>query len=86
LRTLRDWRALAAKLPDPTCGLVSIIAGQPKPRLDCLEWQVWEFADGSVSLRAIATQLGLPIVKVQQIAFRLILVNLAVVCPTFSWF
>lgn len=74
LRTLRDWTALAEKLPDPTSGLSS--TGQPKLRLDCLEWQVWEFADGTVSLQMIATQLGLTVEKVQQIAFRLIAVNL----------
>lgn len=34
LRTLRDWTALAEKLPDPTSGLSSAIAGQPQLRLD----------------------------------------------------
>lgn len=77
LRALRDWTALAEKLPDPTSGLSSAITGQPQLHLDYLEWQVWEFADGTVSLWEIAIQLGLPIEKVQQIAFRLIVVNLA---------
>ena len=81
LRTLHDWTALAEKLPDPTAGLSSTITGQPQLRLDSLEWQVWEFAKGTVSLRAIATQLGLSVEKVQQIAFRLIVTNLAEEVP-----
>lgn len=81
LRTLRDWTALKGKLPDPTSALSSVIDGQPQLRLESVEWQVWEFANGSVSLRAIADQLGLPVEKVQQIAFRLIVVNLAEEVP-----
>lgn len=74
LRTLRDWTALAEKLPHPTSGLST--TGQPQLRLDSLEWQVWEFANGTVSLQTIAAQLGLTVEKLQQIAFRLIAVNL----------
>ena len=81
LRTLRDWTALEGKLPDPTSALSSVIGGQPQLRLESAEWQVWELANGSVSLRAIADQLGLPVEKVQQIAFRLIVVNLAAEVP-----
>lgn len=81
LRVLRNWDALINKLPDPSGGLVSIIAGQPQYRLDALEWQVWEYTKGTVSLAAIARQLRLPIEKVQQIAFRLIVVGLAEEVP-----
>lgn len=81
LRVLRNWDALTDKLPDPNGGLVSIIAGQPQYRLDALEWQVWEYTKGTVSLAAIARQLRLPIEKVQQIAFRLIVVGLAEEVP-----
>jgi hypothetical protein len=77
LRTLRDWGALTDKLPDPTSGLTSSIHGRPQLKLDAQEWQVWEFADGTVSLSAIAHNLGLPVERVQQIAFRLIVVNIA---------
>lgn len=77
LRTLRDWKALAEKLPDPTSGLSSAIIGQPQMKLDSHEWQVWEFANGSITLQQIAKQLTIPIEKVQQIAFRLIVTNLA---------
>lgn len=77
LRTLQNWKALAAKLPDPTSGLKSSIEHQPELCLDALEWQVWGFATGAVSLQTIAKQLGLAIEKVQQVAFRLIVANLA---------
>ena len=46
-------------------------------KLDAQEWQIWEFANGTVSLGAIARNLGLSVEKIQQIAFRLIVVNLA---------
>lgn len=77
LRALRDWRVLSDQLPDPTSGLSSTIGGQPQMRLDAQEWQVWEFVNGNLSLHAIATAIRLPVEKVQQIAFRLIVVGLA---------
>lgn len=81
LRVLRDWDALADKLPNVNGGLVSIIAGQPEYRLDALEWQVWEFTKGTVSLKEIARQLRIPVEKVQQIAFRLMTVGLVEEVP-----
>ena len=81
LRVLKNWDALVDKLPDPNGGLVSAITGQPHYRLDSLEWQVWEYTKGTVSLKAIAQQLRLPIEKVQQIAFRLITIDLAEEVP-----
>jgi hypothetical protein len=81
LRVLRNWDALTDKLPDPNGGIVSIIAGQPHYRLDAQEWQVWEYTKGTVSLGAIARQLRLPVEKVQQIAFRLIIIGLAEEVP-----
>lgn len=77
LRVLRNWQALATKLPDPESGLVCLIAGKPNYHLDSLEWQVWEYTQGTMSLQAIADQLILPIEKVKQVAFRLITVGLA---------
>ncbi|MBW4662229.1 MAG: DUF4388 domain-containing protein [Drouetiella hepatica Uher 2000/2452] len=72
LRALKDWSALADKLPEPTSALVSSISGKPQQRLNQSEWQIWEFVNGAVSLNAIAKQLQLTTEKVQQIAFRLI--------------
>lgn len=77
LRTLRDWSALAEKLPDPTSVLSSKNTSQPQPQLDSLEWQVWQLGNGTISLQIIAKQLGLAVEKVQQIAFRLLMSNLA---------
>ncbi|MTJ07321.1 MULTISPECIES: DUF4388 domain-containing protein [unclassified Anabaena] len=77
LRALRDWRALAEKLPDPTSGLSGLSAKQPRLHLNAQEWQVWEFANGEVSLEKIASQLNLSVETVLQIAFRLIVVGLA---------
>lgn len=77
LRTLRDWTVLAEKLPDMTSAIISKINGKPQLRLDSTESQVWELTNGSISLRAIAKQLEISGEKVQQIAFRLIVSNLA---------
>lgn len=77
LRSLKDWSALQDKLPDPNSALVSIIKGKPQFQLSQVEWQVWEFTQGIVSLKDIAKQLKLSIEKVQQIAFRLIMTDLA---------
>ncbi len=77
LRVLQNQKTVASQLPNPHQGLISIIAGQPQCRLDALEWQVWEYTNGTISLAAIAQQLRLPLAKVQQIASRLITVGLA---------
>ncbi len=77
LRVLKNWNALANKLPDPNGGLVSTMIGKSQYRLDSLEWQVWEYTKGTLSLNAIAEQLRLPVEKVQQVAFRLVTVGLA---------
>lgn len=76
LRVLRDWRALVDQLPEATSAISSTIVGKPNLRINQLEWQVWEFANGTEPLTVIAEQLQLPIEKVQQIAFRLIVVGL----------
>ncbi|HEY9708328.1 MAG TPA: DUF4388 domain-containing protein [Oculatellaceae cyanobacterium] len=89
LRVLQNRDGLSAKLPNPYGGLVSIIVGKPQCRLDALEWQVWDYTNGTISLAAIAQQLKLPLEKVQQIALRFITVGLAeevplLISPTFS--
>jgi hypothetical protein len=79
--SLKNSDVLAAQLPHPNHGLVSTIAHHPHHRLNALEWQVWEYTNGTVSLKAIARQLKLPIKQVQQIAFRLIAVGLVKEVP-----
>lgn len=46
-----------------------------------LEWQVWEFANGSATLNAIASQLNQPVAIIQQVAFRLMLACLVEEVP-----
>lgn len=76
LRNLQDWSMLEDKLPDPDAALLSIVEGQPSLKLNQSELQVWELADGTLPLRAIAERLELPLDKVRKIAFRLCVVNL----------
>lgn len=84
LRALKNWSVLEDKLPDPNSGLVSITDGQPALKLKQSEWQVWEFTDGQTSLKEIAKHLQIPLPKIQQIAFRLILVSLVEEVPILS--
>lgn len=81
LRVLRDWKVLAEKLPDPNSGLIKAIAGKSGLQLDSQERQVWEVADGTDSIQAIAKQVQLPVETVQQIAFRLRVVGLVEEVP-----
>lgn len=76
LRNLRDWSALAEKLPDPNSGLISLIQGKPQVQLDLAERRVWEFARGQVSIQDISKRLEISVESMQQIALRLILANL----------
>ncbi|KAB8334061.1 DUF4388 domain-containing protein [Scytonema tolypothrichoides VB-61278] len=76
VRGLKNWKVLAEVLPDVSSGIKSKTNDKPQIHLNTLEWQVWEFADGSVSLSAIAHKLNQPIIIVQQAAFRLMLVGL----------
>lgn len=77
LRTLQDWTALAEKLPDPFSGLSRVNTNQLQPKLDSLELQILGLASGNISLQKIADRLELSVEKVKQIAFRLIVANLA---------
>lgn len=79
--SLPNSDVLAEQLPSPHQGLVSTNAHHPHHRLNALEWQVWEYTNGTVSLKAIARDLKLPIKQVQQIAFRLIAVGLVKAVP-----
>ncbi|MBW4520546.1 MAG: DUF4388 domain-containing protein [Scytolyngbya sp. HA4215-MV1] len=76
LRALRDWRSLSKKLPAPNSAITSLIVGNPQLKINPVEWQVWEFANGTEPLTVIAEQLQLPLGKIQQIAFRLMMVGL----------
>ena len=77
LRSLRNWSALKAKLPDPTSALLKKRSILSRLQLDSQESKVWGYADNQTSLNQIAARLLLPLEKVQQIAFRLIVSDLA---------
>ncbi len=81
LRVLRDWMLLADKLPEPTSALSRVVIGKRHLRLDSLESRVWQLANGSVTVNAIATQLKQPVEIIQQTAFRLISVGLVAEVP-----
>lgn len=81
LRLLKNWDNLHEKLPDPYSGLASIMAGSPPCRLYPLEEQVWERAQGTVALAAIAKELNVPVEQVQHIAFTLITIGLVEEVP-----
>lgn len=76
LRALKNWQALEEALPDVRSGIRNINQNQPQVRLNAFEWQIWEFASGDISIKDIATQLNQPTIKIQQAAFRLMLVGL----------
>ena len=50
-------------------------------RLDASEAKVWRLTDGSMNLKKMTEQFQIPIQKVQQIAFRLIVVDLVEELP-----
>ena len=81
LRALRNWTFLEEKLPQPYSALVSTTEGKPNQRLNQVEWQVWEFTNGTSSLKQIAQQLSLSVNEVQRIAFRLMAVGLVKELP-----
>ncbi|MBD2188351.1 DUF4388 domain-containing protein [Pseudanabaena mucicola] len=81
LRSLKDWKTLQSKLPEPNSTLFNIISGDSPLRLDAHENQILRFADGATSLKKMANQLQLPIEKVQQIAFRLVVVGIVEEVP-----
>lgn len=77
LRALTDWSHLKHKFSDLNSALLTSRSKPSYLQFEALEWRVWEFADGTVDLEAIARALRLPSQKVQQIAFRLRVVGLA---------
>ena len=81
LRVLKNWDALEDKLPESNSTLESAIEGKPHLRLNKLEWQIWEFTNGTVSLSSIAEQLRKSPDEIRRIAFRLILVGIAEEIP-----
>ncbi|MEO8891493.1 MAG: DUF4388 domain-containing protein [Coleofasciculaceae cyanobacterium] len=84
LRVLRDWKALADKLPEPTSALSKMIVGKRHLRLDSLEGRVWQSANGSIPLNLMASQFRQSVETVQQTSFRLISVGLVAEVPVIA--
>lgn len=84
LRVIKNWAALADALPNPTSAIEGITPAKTQLHLHPLEWQLWEFADGNVSLNALASQLNQPIATIQQVAFRLMVAGLVEEIPLSS--
>jgi hypothetical protein len=81
LRSLKDWKVLQSKLPDPSSTLFNILSDESSLRLDANETQVRNLADGMMNLKKMAEKLQIPLPKLQQIAFRLIVVGLVEEVP-----
>lgn len=81
LRVLKNWAGLADALPNAGSAIESITQVKSQLHLNPFEWQVWEFANGSVSLNAIASVLNQPVAIVQQAAFRLMVAGLVEEVP-----
>ncbi|MCS6959860.1 MAG: DUF4388 domain-containing protein [Pseudanabaenaceae cyanobacterium SKYGB_i_bin29] len=84
LRILKDWTPLMDKLPQPQSNLMPLVKGKPPYRLSAQEWRVWEQIDGHSSSKQISANLGLEVVEVQKIVFRLIVIGLVEEMETVS--
>jgi Domain of unknown function (DUF4388) len=76
LRVLKDWPFLERKLPAPEFGLQRLQEELPEYKLDTQETQMLSVADGRRSISEISKELGITVIKAQQIAFRLTAVGL----------
>jgi Domain of unknown function (DUF4388) len=76
LRVLKDWTYLERKLPAPEFGLQRLQEKLPEYKLDTQETQMLSIADGRRSISEMAKEMGISVIKTQQIAFRLIAVGL----------
>lgn len=84
LRVIKNWAALADALPNPTSAIEGITPAKTQLHLHPLEWQLWEFADGNISLNTLASQLNQPVATIQQVAFRLMVAGLVEEIPLSS--
>ena len=81
LRTLKNWEVLAHILPDAASGIENLTRKKPQFRLNNVDMNVWELANGKASLKVIANQLHQPTTKIQQAAFRLMIADLVEEVP-----
>ncbi|MBD2327465.1 DUF4388 domain-containing protein [Alkalinema sp. FACHB-956] len=78
LRVLRDrdWAAFEDKLPQATSALVRCETQNHPFVLDSLERKVWDTASGGLSIVEQAKLLNKPVACIQQVAYRLIMVEI----------
>ena len=81
LRILKDWGALADKLPSLESGLKLIKKDPSTYRLQTQEKDVLRLAQSGLSLSKIAKDLKLSVVDIQKTGFRLIFVGLVKEIP-----
>jgi hypothetical protein len=75
LRLIANWEHFTPQLPEPSLALKRIVT-QPHLKLTAFEYQLWDLADGQMSLLNIAKVTQQPLSTVQITAFRLIAVGL----------
>ncbi|MEM7727448.1 MAG: DUF4388 domain-containing protein [Cyanobacteria bacterium P01_A01_bin.45] len=76
LRVLKRWEIMSDVIPHHSSAIADITDNRTHLHLNAFERQVWEFANGRISLNDIATELQQPILLVQGAAYRLMLANL----------
>jgi hypothetical protein len=75
LRLMENWDHFTNQLPEPSQALKRIVA-KPHLKLTAFEHQLWDLADGQMSLLSIAKITQQPLSTVQITAFRLMSVGL----------
>lgn len=75
LRMTKNWQKFQDYLPAPISGLRSLVK-QPGVKLLSLERQIWNLADGNISLNEIAIKNAQSLLTIQVTAMRLILLGL----------
>jgi hypothetical protein len=80
LRLLDNWQGFAKKLPTSGSALQALVQ-QPHIPLTPIEWEIWEYARGTVTLATVARNLKRPIEHVQQAAFRLAIAGMVAELP-----
>ena len=75
LRLQQNWDIFAEQLPESRYALTRLVE-QPYFKLIPLEWQLWELANGQISLKAIAGKINQPLLNVQKAALSLIMAGL----------
>ncbi|MEM7557367.1 MAG: DUF4388 domain-containing protein [Cyanobacteria bacterium P01_A01_bin.84] len=81
LRVLKRWEIMSDVLPHHESAIADITDNKTHLHLNAFERQVWEFANGCISLNDVATELKQPILLIQGAAYRLMLANLVEEIP-----